>query len=79
MGSWLCLHCEDSCIWQLGSIVQLQLWSLAVGSWLHIWVLSPGSVAWGCESGMWSVFRCGFACWVRVWDPQAALAVGSDG
>ena len=28
---------------------------------------------------MWSVFRCGFACWVGVWDPHVALALGSVG
>ena len=71
-----------SCIWQLGSIVQLQLWSLTVGSWLHIWVLSPGSVAWGwicvCVSGIWRLCGCGFVSWVCVWGPCAALALGSD-
>ena len=85
MGSWLCLHLRtwfSSCIWQLGSIVQLQLWSVAVGSWLQICVLSPGSVAWGwicvCVSGIWRLCGCGFVSWVCVWGPCAALALGSD-
>ena len=30
-------------------------------------------------SGIWGLLRCGFAWWVGVWDPQAALALGSDG
>ena len=50
-----------------------------MGSWLQIWVLSPGSVACDSVSGIWGLLRCGFAWWVGVWDPQAALALGSDG
>ena len=53
-----------------------------MGSWLHIWVPSPGSVAWGwicvCVSGIWRLCGCGFVSWVCVWGPCAALALGSD-
>ena len=53
-----------------------------MGSWLHIWVPSPGSVAWGwicvCVSGIWRLCGCGFVSWVCVWGRCAALALGSD-
>ena len=56
-------------IWQLGFIVQLQLWSLAVGSWLRIWVLCLRSVAW-----VWIYWAVGLGSEVSL-----GVALGSLG
>ena len=87
MGSWFCLHCEDSVLLlHLATGLHCPAPALESGcgdlvtdldSVSRVWRPGVESVC-GCMSGIWGFFRYGFVSWVGMWGPCAALAPGSD-